>query len=407
MAPPLLPVEDALTILLENARPVSGTEMLALPDADGRILAEDILARITQPPFSASAMDGYAVRAEDVETADATLSVIGTVAAGQTPEQDVTPGTAIRIFTGAPVPPGADCVVIQENTEKRGEHSILITEAAAKGAHIRPAGQDFRDGQLLLARGRLLDARSLSLAAAAGHGALPVCRQPRIAVLATGDELVPPGQKPGPGQISASSGVALHSLARMNGAQTLDLGIARDDAADLRASVDRARDWNADVLMTIGGASVGDRDLVGPTLQSIGMSLDFWKIAMRPGKPLMVGNLGDMKVLGLPGNPVSAFVCTLVFAEPLIRKLANLTPRNRLRQAVAAGPIEPNGPRRHYMRGRFTDRASGLVEPCESQDSSLIATLADADCLIVRPPGDEAIKAGDPLSVMMLARDAD
>ncbi len=400
MAGSLLPVDEALAILLDGASPITDMETSELVDADGRVLAEDLVSRNTQPPFSASAMDGYAVRSDDA-TSGATLSVIGTVAAGETLEISVVPGTAIRIFTGAPLPSGADSVVIQENTEVTGER-IRITEPVAKNANIRAAGQDFRNGQVLLAEGRRLEARSLSLAAAGGYGALKVYRRPKIAVLATGDELVRPGETPGPGQISASAGIALQSLARTNGAESRDFGIARDSAEAIKAAVERARAWGADVLITIGGASVGDRDLVGPTLQAMGMSLDFWKIAMRPGKPLMVGNLDAMKVLGLPGNPVSAFVCALVFAEPLIRRLARLAPRDRLMRAVAAEAIGSNGPRRHYMRGRFSDRGQKLVSLCASQDSSLIATLANAECLIVRPPGDGPVKPGDPVEVMLL-----
>ncbi|MBB4120434.1 gephyrin-like molybdotransferase Glp [Martelella radicis] len=402
MAGSLLPVDEALAILLDDTRAIANTETLDLIEADGRILSEDLPARVTQPPFSASAMDGYAVRAADADAAGALLSVIGTVAAGETPRQTVAPGTAVRIFTGAPLPPGADSVVIQEDCQSVGGDRIKLIEPTKSGSNIRPAGQDFREGLTLLRQGRRLEARALSLAAAGGYGTLPVYCRPKIAVLATGDELVPPGEVPGPGQISASAGIALQSLARANGTQTRDLGIARDNAAAIEAAVASARAWGADVLITIGGASVGDRDLVGPTLQAMGMTLDFWKIAMRPGKPLMVGNLDAMKVLGLPGNPVSAYVCALVFAEPLIRRLARLAPRNRLMRAFAAEAIGPNGPRRHYMRARFTDRTNALVAPCSSQDSSLIATLASADCLIVRPPADGPVKPGDPLSVMML-----
>nr|WP_272214158.1 molybdopterin molybdotransferase MoeA [Marinicella sp. W31]MDC2877140.1 molybdopterin molybdotransferase MoeA [Marinicella sp. W31] len=222
-------------------------------------------------------------------------------------------------------------------------------------------------------------------------------------MLATGDELVPPGTLPGPGQISASAGIAIQSLARTNAAAIRDLGIARDDEASIRAAVDKACAWDADVLITIGGASVGDRDLVGPTLQAMGMSLDFWKIAMRPGKPLMVGNLGNMKVLGLPGNPVSAYVCALIFAEPLIRALGHLPPLKRLQTAIAATPIGPNGPRRHYMRGRFVSATEGpMVEVFENQDSSLVSKLAEADCLIVRQPHEPAVEPGEPLAVMKI-----
>ena len=222
-----------------------------------------------------------------------------------------------------------------------------------------------------------------------------------MAVLATGNELVPPGTLPGPGQISASGGIAIRALARSNGGDTLDLGIAGDSEAEIREAVTRAVEAKADILVTIGGASVGDHDLIRPTLAAMGMELDFWKIAMRPGKPLMVGRLDEMQVLGLPGNPVSSFVCALLFAEPLIRHLTGLAPRERETRAISASAIDANGPRQHYMRGRYT--ADGRVETFERQDSSLLATLADADCLIIRPPFAEAVKAGETVRLLSLS----
>ncbi|MEO1989053.1 MAG: gephyrin-like molybdotransferase Glp [Martelella sp.] len=400
MADPLLSVERAGEILLEHASQVSDTETVALADANRRVLAKDIASRITQPPFAASAMDGYAVRAGDIGPEGAELQVIGEVAAGAMPEAHVTDGTAMRIFTGAPLPQGADSVVIQENTEKRSDAGVFFKTAAAVGDNIRDAGQDFAAGDILLSRGRTLDARALSLAAAGGHATLPVFRRPRVAVLATGNELVPPGTLPGPGQISASGSVAIAALARDNGADVIDLGIAGDSEAAIRGAVEKAVEAKADILVTIGGASVGDHDLIRPTLAAMGMELDFWKIAMRPGKPLMVGRLGDMRVLGLPGNPVSSFVCALLFAEPLIRHVGHFPPRNRETTAIAASTLADNGSRQHYMRGRFD--CEGRVEMFERQDSSLQATLAEADCLIIRPPHAKAVEAGETVRIVNL-----
>lgn len=401
MADPLLAVDKAAEILLGHARRISQAETVPLDEACGRVLAKDIASRITQPPFAASAMDGYAVRASDLGSGNTELQLIGAIAAGAMPEGEVAPGTAMRIFTGAPLPAGADSVVIQENTERLDANRVLFKTTALPGDNIRKAGQDFSAGDILLKQGRILDARALSLAAAAGHACLPVLRRPRVAVLATGNELVPPGTLPGPGQISASGGIAIRALARGNGAETIDLGIAGDSEAEIRKAVTRAVEAKADILVTIGGASVGDHDLIRPTLAAMGMELDFWKIAMRPGKPLMVGRLGEMQVLGLPGNPVSSFVCALLFAEPLIRHLTGLAPRERETRAISALAIDANGPRQHYMRGRYT--ADGRVETFERQDSSLLATLADADCLIIRPPFAEAVKAGETVRLLSLS----
>ncbi|MGV0817981.1 molybdopterin molybdotransferase MoeA [Martelella sp. AMO21009] len=400
MADPLLSVERAGEILLEHAPRVSDTETVALAEASERVLGEDIVSRITQPPFSASAMDGYAVRATDIGPAGAELQVIGEVAAGAMPDAHVTAGTAMRIFTGAPLPQGADSVVIQENTEKRGDAGVFFKTAAAVGDNVREAGQDFADGDILLSHGRALDARALSLAAAGGHATLSVFRRPRIAVLATGNELVPPGTLPGPGQISASGSVAITALARNNGADVIDLGIAGDSESAIRRAVEKAVEAKVDILVTIGGASVGDHDLIRPTLSAMGMELDFWKIAMRPGKPLMVGRLADMRVLGLPGNPVSSFVCALLFAEPLIRHVGHFPPRQRETTAIAASTLAENGPRQHYMRGRFDPE--GRVAPFARQDSSLQATLAEADCLIIRPPHAKAVEAGETVRIVKL-----
>ena len=400
MVSALLSVENALDRLLKKAEPVSDSEIIALQDGDGRVLSEDLRSKITQPPFDASAMDGFAVQA-DVKAGDV-LQVVGESAAGQMPAIPVKAGTAMRIFTGAPLPAGATTVIIQENTLRQDDGQVRIEKAAPAGANIRRAGQDFAKDQVVLPKEALLSGRSLSLAAASGHGAFPVFRKPRLAVLATGNELVPPGTLPGPGQISASGSVATAALARANGAEVIDLGIAADEENAILSAVENARAANADILVTIGGASVGDHDLVQPVLRTMGMTLDFWKVAMRPGKPLMVGSLGDMTVLGLPGNPVSSFVCMLLFGEPLIRKLAHLPPRNRATTAHTTVALPDNGPRQHFMRARFLDDEKQQVSVFESQDSSLLAALAKADCLVVRPPNAPAASKGDPVKILPL-----
>jgi molybdopterin molybdotransferase len=315
-----MPVSDALAAVLSGAAPLP-EEMLALDAAYHRTLARDVAARRTQPPQAMSAMDGYAVRAADAADLKARLKVIGEVAAGRPFERTVGLNEAVRIFTGGVIPKGADAVIIQEDTVIDGDH-ITITEAAKAGRHIRPAGVDFREGEVLLSAGSRLTDRALALAAAMNHPELAVRRRPKVAVLATGDELVMPGSSPGLGQIVYSNGYALRALARAEGAETIDLGIAADTIAATTEGIRRACEVNADVLITTGGASVGDHDLVKPALEAEGVTMAFWRIAMRPGKPMMHGRLGAMRVIGLPGNPVSSYVCAYLFLVPLIRALS-------------------------------------------------------------------------------------
>jgi len=300
------------------------------------------------------------------------------------------------------VPAGADAIVIQENVARDGAR-ITVRDGTPERSHIRDKGFDFAAGDALLEAGRRLGPREVSLAAAMGYGELPVRRRPRVAVLATGDELVPPGVSPGPGQIIASNHLGVAALAEANGAEARLLGIARDTRESLDAHIARAAD--ADVIITIGGASVGDHDLVAPVLEARGMTLSFWKIAMRPGKPLMFGRLGKSRVLGLPGNPVSAIVCGRVFLVPLIRALLGRPDSGQgLQAARAAVAVEANGPRTHYMRATSKPGADGLPEvtPVRSQDSSLLAPLALADCLLVRPASAPAVPAGSPVSILPL-----
>ncbi|MGR6465523.1 molybdopterin molybdotransferase MoeA [Rhizobium sp. PAMB 3182] len=400
----LLPVEDALERLLRAAKPVTGTEELPLAMAGDRVLATDLAARLTQPPFDASAMDGYAIRAEDITSIGAELSVIGTSSAGHGFDGDIGRNEAVRIFTGAPVPAGADTVLIQEDTEIAGEGRIRANFLPETGRHIRPRGQDFAEGDVVLSAGTALDFTKLTVAAAMNHASVAVFRKPLVAVLATGDELLQPGSRPGPSQIIASNTFGVGALLRKAGADILDLGIAPDDEEAIAAAIRKAQAANADVLVTLGGASVGDHDLVQKTLKNCGMELDFWKIAMRPGKPLMVGRLDGMQVLGLPGNPASSLVCALLFAEPLIRKLAHLPPVNRKATVLSASSLPANGQRQNYMRARLIKDSSGhqLAEPFGKQDSSMMKVFAQSDCLIVRPPHAPELPAAAPCPVILL-----
>ena len=316
----LLLVADALKRVLDGVEPLP-SESAPLIEAEGRVLAADVAALRTQPPADMSAMDGYAVKAADVAKVPVDLKLVGEVAAGRPFSGEVHAGEAARIFTGGVVPPGADTIVIQENTERDGER-ITVKSPSPAGRHIRRAGLDFKEGQVLLPRGHRLTDRDVMLAAAMSHPALPVYRRPKVAVLATGDELKPPGAALGAGEIVYSNGFALMALAKNEGALVTDLGIVPDKVDATVEAIRKARASGADVLVTTGGASVGDYDLVQRGLKAEGLELSFWRVALRPGRPMMNGRLGSMHVLGLPGNPVSAYVCSYLFLVPLLRRLA-------------------------------------------------------------------------------------
>jgi len=399
----MVPVADALGRLLADATALE-TETVALHEASGRVLATDIAALRTQPPFTASAMDGYAVRADDIAETPATLKVIGAVAAGDVFSGRVEPGETVRIFTGAPLPEGADAILIQEDAETVGDGEVRAMEPAPAGRYLRPAGLDFSEGDRLLEEGCVLDAGHLSLAAAGNHAFLPVIRRPVVGVLATGDELVAPGSETGPGQIVASNGYGVAAIARDAGAEVIDLGIARDTAESLEAKLNAATAARCDVLITLGGASVGDHDLVRPTFTGRGMTLDFYKIAMRPGKPMMFGRLGAMRVLGLPGNPVSSLVCTHLFVVPLVEQLAGRPESGRRTTARLGAPIGKTGPREHYMRSSLTHGNDGVLVATafDNQDSSIIRIYAAADALIVRAPDAPPAETGDEVEIVML-----
>ena len=398
-----MPVADALAAVLAGAEPLA-EEMVALDAAYHRVLACDVAARRTQPPLAMSAMDGYALRAADASHVAARLKVIGEVAAGRPFERAVGPGEAVRIFTGGVIPEGADAVVIQEDTVADGA-SITITEAATSGRHIRPAGVDFNKGDILLARGRRLGDRDLSLAAGMNHPELPVRRKPKVAILATGDELVMPGEPLGPGQIVYSNGYALRALARAEGAETVDLGIVADTVDATTHGIRRARGCGADILITTGGASVGDHDLVKRSLEAEGVTIAFWRIAMRPGKPMMHGRSGAMRVIGLPGNPVSSYVCAFLFLVPLIRALSGCASIPHGRETALLGrDVVANDEREDYLRARLEERADGalVATPVNHQDSSLLANLAAARALVIRAPFAPAAIAGSPCDILRL-----
>jgi len=400
----LMPVADALAAILAGAEPLA-EEAVALESAYHRVLARDVAARRTQPPQAMSAMDGYAVRAADAAKVQARLKVIGEVAAGRPFDRALGAGEAARIFTGGVIPDGADAVVIQEDTIADG-NSITITEAASPGRNVRSAGVDFREGEVLLSAGQRLTDRDLSLAASMNYPQLPVRRRPRLALLATGDELVMPGATPGPGQIVYSNGYALRALARAEGADTVDLGVAADTIEATTAGIRGARELGADILVTTGGASVGDHDLVMTSLEAEGVAIAFWKIAMRPGKPMMHGRLGAMRVVGVPGNPVSAYVCTMLFVVPLIRALSGRKTVHHVRETALLGAdIGANDMREDYLRARLEEPNDGtlIATPVTRQDSSLLANLAAAQALVIRAPFAPALKAGAPCEILRLA----
>ncbi|MFZ5693373.1 MAG: gephyrin-like molybdotransferase Glp [Pseudomonadota bacterium] len=399
----LLPVAEALQRVLAQATALPA-ERVPITEAHGRVLAEDVRSLRTQPPADVSAMDGYAVRAEDVASVPISLKVTGEVAAGKPFAGTVEHGQAVRIFTGGEVPAGADTIVVQEQTKREGD-SVIITVAPPKGRHIRTAGLDFRDGDVLLKRGRVLTGRDLGLAAAMNHPILPVYRKPRIALLATGDELVLPGRKPGPGQIVYSNGYAVAALARQEGAEVSDLGIARDTLPDTAAAIQDARRRKADVLVTMGGASVGDYDFVQQALAAEGMDLSFWKIAMRPGRPLMHGRLDGIHVLGLPGNPVSAFVCAFLFLTPLLRRLTGRSDvMHPVEHALLGCDLPENDERADYLRASLSRSPRGalVATPFALQDSSITRVLAEADCLVLREPHAPKAPAGSPCVILKL-----
>jgi molybdopterin molybdotransferase len=405
----LLAVDDALAAILKDANSLPG-ENVPLAEAAFRVLSQDLQALRTQPPFSASAMDGYAVRHIDLADIPVMLNIVGEAGAGHPFDGEITEGECIRIFTGAPVPDSADTIIIQENTEKPddGSKRINILQAAPKGSYIRNKGLDFTNGETLLKAGSMLDPTSLSLAAAMNHASVPVIRKPKVAIIATGDELLLPGSTVGPGQIIASNTYGVTALVQSAGGIALDLGIVRDTIEAHAAAFNIAIQLDADVLVTLGGASVGEHDLVQKVLLDMGAEIDFWRIAMRPGKPLMFGTLphkaGSMRFLGLPGNPVSSLVCSHLFLQPLIATLAERTHANLVETCILGQSLPGNDRRQDYLRAAISINADGqeVATAFEHQDSSMLSLMAQSDCLIIRPPFAKAAYEGDECEIVRL-----
>jgi molybdopterin molybdotransferase len=398
----MLAVAEAQARILAALGPV-GAETVSLAQSAGRTLAVDLVAKLTQPPAAVSAMDGYAVRAADITNAPASLRQIGTAPAGHPFPGRIGQGECVRIFTGAIVPEGADTILIQENAEADGE-LIRAKQSEPVGRFVRPAGLDFKRGQNLLPAGTVLGPRQIGLAAATNHAWLEVRRRPRVAILATGDEIVLPGTEPLPGQIVSSNSAALAAFVEQAGGIASVLPIAPDTTEALQALAAGAR--GADLLVTTGGASVGDHDLVRAALGQSGLALDFWQIAMRPGKPLMFGRYGDVPMLGLPGNPVSSLVCAVLFLGPILATmLGRANPLPKRRRAILGCDLAANDMREDYLRAKIAADENGnlVATPFARQDSSMLALLATADGLVVRPPHAPAAKQGDSVQFVELA----
>jgi len=397
----MIPVEDARQRILAGFSALPA-EQVAISDAAGRVLAQDVVSRITKPPHPVSAMDGYAVRAADVSVVPATLRVVGEAPAGGAHDGTLQSGEAVRIFTGGPVPAGADTVVIQENTQRDGDQ-VIVTVSAEEGHYVRRMGLDFSEGDPGPRAGCVLGPREIGLIAAMNVPWLKVTRKPRVAILGTGDEIVMPGEPLGPNQIISSNSLALAAIIRDAGGDSVSLGIAPDDPDELRAMVKGA--GRADLLVVTGGMSVGEHDLVRTVLAEEGLDLDFWKIAMRPGKPLAYGTLGDTPMLGFPGNPVSTLVCGHLFLRPAIAAMLGRTsPVDESERAVLGADLGENDERQDYMRATLTrdDQGQPVATPFSRQDSSMLATLAEASCLIVRPPFSPAASAGERVEIVRL-----
>jgi len=397
----LIPLSEARARILAAAK-LLPAEQVPITQGLGRVLAADVVARVTHPPTAVSAMDGWAVRIADISALPVTLTRIGEAPAGRPFAGKVGPGQAVRIFTGGALPDGADTVVVQEDADDHGA-TVTLRDGGGPGRWVRPAGQDFSIGDVGVAAGRRLTVRDLALSASMNVPWLRVRRRPRVSILATGDEVVMPGDTLAPGQIVSSNSLALCALVRQLGGEPVDLGIAGDSADSLSTLVAAAS--GTDLLVTIGGASVGEHDLVRSVLGAAGLQLDFWKIAMRPGKPLMFGQMHGVPMIGLPGNPVSALVCAWLFLRPLLLSMQGLPTDDDLRDAVLARDMGGNDSRADFIRAKLSTDGEGclVAEPFPKQDSGMLSRLAWADCLILRAPHAPAAKAGDKVQVMPLA----
>jgi len=396
----MIPIEEALERVLGPLKPV-GVETVALDQALGRVLAEDVISKLTHPPAPVSAMDGYAVRAGDVAAVPVDLKIVGESKAGERFDGEIGSGQAVRIFTGAVVPQGADAIVIQENTEAEGG-SVRVLQGAASGTFVRAAGLDIREGDIVAKTGQRITARDLGVIASANHADIVVHRRPVVAILATGDELVMPGEDVGPDQIVSSNTIALAAYIEVLGGVPRQLGIARDTAESLSEKLGNLGD--VDLLVTIGGASVGDYDLVASVLGERGLQLDFHKVAMRPGKPLISGTFGGVPMLGLPGNPVSVGVTACLFLTPAVGVLSGIGPTApEIVKAKLGRDLGENDRRQEYLRSRLERDAEGdlVATPIDRQDSAMLAMFAGSGGLVVRPPHAPAVSAGSIVDVVL------
>jgi molybdopterin molybdotransferase len=396
----MISVEEARERILVALRPTP-MEVVALANAWNRVTAAPVVARLTQPPADVSAMDGYALRAAD-GVLGARLTVIGAAPAGHPFDGTVGPGQAVRLFTGSVVPDGADAILLQEDATRDGD-IVTINEAVTAGRHIRRAGQDFAAGDVVIPAERRMTARDVGLAAAANYPWLAVHRLPRVAILATGDEIAMPGEPIPPGGIVSSNSHALAALVRAAGGEPMVLPVARDERDAIAAVADQV--LGMDMLVTTGGASVGDHDLVIESLKARGLTLDFWQIAMRPGKPLLFGKLGSTPVLGLPGNPVSAMVCAILFLLPALSRLLGLpAAAPPVTAALLGGPLKANDRRADHLRATVSSSGGGqsVVTPFAVQDSAMLRRLAHADALILRAPHAPALAEGAQVEVIRL-----
>ena len=393
----LMPVDEALARVLGAVKKL-GVEFIKLDDVIGRVLAKDLEAKRDQPPFQSSAMDGYAARHEDL---GGPLKLVGIAAAGHRFKGTVKRGQAVRILTGAPLPMGADTIVIQENVSLSGK-VLVVHESPALGRNIRPRGLDFKKNAVLISAGTRVTARDIGLMAAANAAVVSVRKRPRVVLFTTGDELVLPGDRPRTDQIFSSNSHALAAMLNAWGAEVMNLGIVRDDMKATIAAIKKAA--NADILVTTGGASVGDHDYVQEALRRAGVKIGFWKIALRPGKPLMFGTKGKLSVLGLPGNPVSALVCARIFLKPLIGKMLGLDMTDVPVMARVAAALPANDERQDYLRAtlRYEEDGARVVHVFSKQDSSMQRNLRDADCLIVRPPNAPEVPHDALVPVILL-----
>jgi len=397
----LLPVADALKTIISAVSPTR-TETVPLAQATGRLLAVDVVATFDQPPFDGSAMDGYALNSADGASGNK-LDIVGISAAGEAFDGNLLSGQCTRIYTGAPMPKGADCVIMQEKVTRVGDQ-ITIEEKVIAKQNVRDKGNDFAQDDVLIGSGTKLSPFHIALAAAANHADICVQRTPTLTLVATGDELVPPGSTLEKDQIIASNGFGLTPLFNHFGADVVDGGIIKDDRETLKSELKRMLAEEPDILVTTGGASVGDRDYVKEVLEELGVNLSFWKIAVRPGKPLMFGTLGKTTIFGLPGNPVSALVTGTVFVIPAIKAKLGQNPEHMIARLPLTVEMASNGPRQHYRRAKLVKRADGTlgVDPNMQSDSAHLTSLSASDCFVVQAPQEESKSAGEMVNTLIL-----